>query len=145
MACRKNRRIKACSQRWKCMVCAVSATAPRDDKRLESRLAVFPDYFWVPVGALWKTSVTGRLPKNGKLWNKAKNSCPRLSCVVCMMIVVMAPDSPIGSGPLVADASPRTTLGSNAKLMGRPRCAPDSSCPPQHRARRVASPQRVLD
>jgi len=24
----------------------------------------FPDYSWVPVGASWKTSVTGRFPKN---------------------------------------------------------------------------------
>ena len=70
-----------------------------DDKRLESQLAVFLDYSRVPVGASWKTSVTGRLPKGRKPWNKAKNSWPRLSCVVRMMIVVMVPDSPIGSGP----------------------------------------------
>ena len=24
----------------------------------------FPDYSWVPVGASWETSVTGRFPKN---------------------------------------------------------------------------------
>lgn len=52
-----------------------------DDKRLESQLAVFLDYSRVPVGASWKTSVTGRLPKGRKPWNKAKNSWPRLSCV----------------------------------------------------------------
>lgn len=53
-----------------------------DDKRLESQLAVFLDYSRVPVGASWKTSVTGRLPKGRKPWNKAKNSWPRLSCVL---------------------------------------------------------------
>ncbi len=49
-----------------------------------------PDYSWVPVGASWKTSVTGRFPKNGKPWNKAKNDHTRLSCEVRMMMVVMA-------------------------------------------------------
>ena len=49
-----------------------------------------PGYFRVPVGASWKTSVTGRFPKNGKPWNKAKNDHTRLSCEVRMMMVVMA-------------------------------------------------------
>ncbi len=35
---------------------------------------MFPDYSWVPVGASWKTNVTGRFSKVGKPWNKAKNS-----------------------------------------------------------------------
>ena len=34
----------------------------------------FPDYFWVPVGASWKTRVISRFPKNRKPWNKAENS-----------------------------------------------------------------------
>ena len=51
----------------------------------------FPDYSWVPVGASWKTSVTGRSPKNRKPWNKAKNSWLGLSCEVRMMMVVMVP------------------------------------------------------
>ena len=41
-----------------------------------------PDYFRVPVGASWETSVTGRLPKDGRPWNKAKNDHMRLSSVV---------------------------------------------------------------
>lgn len=49
-----------------------------------------PDYFRVPIGASWKTSVTGRFPKNGKPWNKAKNDHTRLSCEARMMMVVMA-------------------------------------------------------
>ena len=49
-----------------------------------------PDYSWVLVGALWKTSVTGRFPKDRKPWNKAKNSWPRLSSEVRMITVVMA-------------------------------------------------------
>lgn len=53
---------------------AMSATAPGNGKRLESRLAVFLDYSRVPVGASWKTSVTDRFPKDRKPWNKAKNS-----------------------------------------------------------------------
>ena len=52
---------------------------------------MFPDYSWVPVGASWKTSVTGRFPKDRKPWNKAKNSWPRLSSEVRMITVVMAP------------------------------------------------------
>ncbi len=63
----------------------MSATAPGNGKRLESRLAVFPDYFRVPVGASWKTRVIGRFPKNGKPWNKAKNDHMRLSSEVRMM------------------------------------------------------------
>lgn len=51
---------------------------------------MFPDYSWVPVGASWKTSVTGRSPKNRKPWNKAKNSWLGLSCEVHMIMVVMA-------------------------------------------------------
>ena len=51
----------------------------------------FPDYSWVPVGASWKTSVTGRFPKNRKPWNKAKNSWLGLSCEVRMMMVAMVP------------------------------------------------------
>ena len=60
---------------------------------------MFPDYFRVPLGASWKTRLIGRFRKNGKPWNKAKNDHTRLSSVVRMMIVVMVPDSPIGSGP----------------------------------------------
>lgn len=41
---RKNGRTKAGSQRWKCVSCALSATAPRNDKRLESQLAEFLDW-----------------------------------------------------------------------------------------------------
>ena len=52
---------------------------------------VSPNYFRMPVGASWKTSVTGRFPKDGKPWNKAKNSWTGLSCEVRMMMVVMAP------------------------------------------------------
>lgn len=49
------------------------------------------DYFRVPVGASWETRVIGSFPKIGKPWNKAKNSWPRVSCEVRMMMVVMAP------------------------------------------------------
>lgn len=34
---------------------------------------MFPDYSWVPVGALRKTRLIGRFPKIGKPWNRAKN------------------------------------------------------------------------
>ena len=47
------------------------------------------DYFRVPVGASWKTRVTGRFPKNGKPWKKAKNDHMRLSSEARMMMVVM--------------------------------------------------------
>jgi hypothetical protein len=57
------------------------------------------DYFRVPVGASWKTRVTGRFPKNGKPWKKAKNDHMRLSSEVRMMMVVMFSDSSMPSGP----------------------------------------------
>lgn len=49
----------------------------------------FPDYFWVPVGASWKTRVIVRFPKNLKPWNKAKNDHTRLSSEVRMIAIVM--------------------------------------------------------
>lgn len=45
---RKNGRIRAGSQRWKCMACALSSTAPRSDKRLKSQLGEFLD--WLLLG-----------------------------------------------------------------------------------------------
>ena len=48
-------------------------------------------FSWVPVSASWKTSVTGRFPKDRKPWNKAKNSWPRLPSEVRMITVVIRP------------------------------------------------------
>lgn len=41
---RKNGRTAAGSQRWKCVACAISSTAPRDDARLRARLDEFLDW-----------------------------------------------------------------------------------------------------
>ena len=50
---------------------------------------MFPDYFRVPVDALWKTRLIGRFPEIGKPWNRAENDHVRLSCEARMMMVVM--------------------------------------------------------
>lgn len=71
------------------MTCAISATDPGVDKRLESQSMVFSDYFRVFVGSSAKTRLIGSFPKIGKPWNKAKSDHGELSSEVRMITVVM--------------------------------------------------------